>query len=91
MPFGLHKQTLKIAARPGVAAPAFWIDQVETALLGRAQMERLEGGLELTLFGRPEVVTQRVCAALTSALGEGWEPSLEVRDAASSPTRCPAA
>jgi len=81
MPFGLNKQTLTIAPRPGGAVPPFWVDMVETALLGRAQIERTEEGLELTLFGRPEVVEERVRAALTSALGEGWEPSLEVRHA----------
>ncbi|HXD58938.1 MAG TPA: hypothetical protein VN606_13515 [Thermoleophilaceae bacterium] len=85
MPFGLNKQTLTIAPRPGGAVPPFWVDMVETALLGRAQIERTEEGLELTLFGRPEVVAERVCAALTSALGEGWEPSLEVRAAGEAP------
>jgi hypothetical protein len=54
---------------------------VETALLGRAQVERTSDGLELTMFGRPEIVAQRIQTALTSALGEGWEPALEVRDA----------
>jgi hypothetical protein len=83
MPFGLHKQTLTIAPRPGGAAAPFWVDMVETALLGRAQFERTDDGLELTMFGRPEVVAQRIHTALTSALGEGWEPALVVRDAAS--------
>jgi hypothetical protein len=86
MPFGLHKQTLTIAPRNG-SAPAFWIDQVETALLGRAQVERVESGLELTMFGRTDVVAERVRRALTSALGEGWEPALEVRGAASAASR----
>jgi hypothetical protein len=81
MPFGLHKQTLTIAPRAGGRVPPFWVDMVETALLGRAQIERTEDGLELTLFGRPEVVEGRACAALTSALGEGWEAGLEVRGA----------
>jgi hypothetical protein len=82
MPFGLHKQILTIAPRPGGSAPPFWVDMVETALLGRAQIERTDDGLELTLFGRTEVVEGRVHAALTSALGGGWEPALEVRSAA---------
>jgi len=80
MPFGLHKQMLTIAPRPGGAAPPFWVDMVETALLGRAQFERTDDGLELTMFGRPEVVAQRIQNALTSALGEGWEPALEVQN-----------
>jgi hypothetical protein len=82
MPFGLHKQTIVIAPREG-GAPAFWMDHVEIALLGRAQVERLEEGLELTMFGRPDVVAERVQRALTSALGPGWEPALEVGPAAS--------
>jgi hypothetical protein len=85
MPFGLNKQTLMIAPRPGRAAPPFWVDMVETALLGRAQTERTEQGLELTLFGRPDVVEGRVRAALTSALGDGWEPALAVRIVAEAP------
>jgi|1185.fasta_scaffold13448_4 hypothetical protein len=89
MPFGLNKQTITIAPRAG-AAPAFWMDQVEMALLGRAQVERVETGLELTMFGRPDVVAERVRRALTSALGPGWEPALEVGQAAS-PVSRPAA
>jgi hypothetical protein len=79
MPFGLNKQTLTIAARDHAALPPLWMERVETALMGRAQMERSEDGLELTMFGRPEVVAKRIQVALTSALGDVWEPALEVR------------
>ncbi len=78
MPFGLDKQTLTIAPRPGRAAPPLWIESVESALLGRAQTERSDDGLLLTMFGRSEVVYERITRILTSALGDGWAPLLEV-------------
>ena len=82
MPFGLNKQTLTIAALDDSDLPPLWVEKVEAALLGRAQIERSDDGLELTMFGRPEVVAKRIETALTSALGDGWEPALEVRSAA---------
>ena len=64
--------------RPGRAAPPLWIESVESALLGRAQTERSDDGLLLTMFGRSEVVYDRITRILTSALGDGWAPLLEV-------------
>jgi pimeloyl-ACP methyl ester carboxylesterase len=82
MPFGLNKQTLTIVARDDSDLPPLWVEKVEAALLGRAQMERSDDGLELTMFGRPEVVAKRIASALTSALGDEWQPALEVRSGA---------
>ena len=78
MPFGLEKQTLTITARDERTAPPLWIAKLETALLGRAQIEHAEHRLQLVMFGRPEVVMERVRRALSSALGEGWEPHFRI-------------
>jgi hypothetical protein len=79
MPFGLDRQTLRIAPRTGCSAPPLWIESVEAALLGRAQTERTGDGLRLTMFGRREVVDRRISAALASALGEEAGALIEVR------------
>jgi len=79
MPFGLDKQTLTITPREGTAAPPLWLDSVETALLGRAQIERAPDGLRVTMFGRREIVDERIARALSSALGDEAETLVEVR------------
>jgi hypothetical protein len=79
MPFGLDKQILTITPRDERDVPTLWIAKVETALLGRAQIERGEHRLQLTMFGRPEVVAERVRRALSSALGDGCEALFEIR------------
>jgi hypothetical protein len=91
MPFGLNKQVVTIAARAGGGAPPLWVESVETALLGRAQVERIRDGLELTMFGRPDVVAKRIHTALKSALGDAWEAALEIRGAAGKPYPAPSA
>lgn len=86
MPFGLEKQLLTITPHDERDLPSLWIAKVETALLGRAQIEHAEHRLQLVMFGRPEIVLERVRRALSSALGEGWEPHFEIRrEAAVSP------
>jgi hypothetical protein len=79
VPFGLEKQTLTITPRDERSVPPLWLPKLETALLGRAQIEHAEHRLKLVMFGRPEVVLERLRRALNSALGEGWEPHFEIR------------
>ena len=78
MPFGLEKQQLTITPREEDAVPALWIPKLEAALLGRAQIEHAEHRLQLVMFGRPEVVIERVRRALTSALGEDCVPWFDI-------------
>ena len=80
MPFGLNKQTLTIAPREDAGVSPGWVAHLETALLGRAQIERIDIGLEVTMFGKPEVVRKRLSRALRSALGEGSEALFVIRD-----------
>jgi hypothetical protein len=78
MPFGLDRQLLTIVPRDEQALPPLWAARIETALLGRAQIERGEHQLRITMYGTRDVVHHRLTRALASALGDGWEPLLYI-------------